>query len=68
MPEKPNDLLDIADQIGTARDFVELIKMAHSRPEDGPTSIAALHVTDLLQGALDMLSHLISHKPQEAQE
>ena len=66
MPQEPTDFLDIADQISTARDFVELIHMAHSRPEDAPTSAAVAHVSDLLQGALDKLSHLLNPAPQEA--
>lgn len=40
MPQEPTDLIDTADQISTARDFVELIHMAHSRPEDAPTAAA----------------------------
>lgn len=66
MPIKTSDLLEIADQIGTARDFVELVKMAHDRPEFNPVGAAASHVTDLLQGVLDMLSGLINSNPQEA--
>lgn len=66
MTEAKSDLLDIADQISTARDFVELIHMAHSRPEDAPTSAAVAHVSDLLQGALDKLSRLSTPTIQEA--
>ena len=68
MPQEPTDLLDIADQISTARDFVELIHMAHSRPEDAPTAAAVAHVSDLLQDALGKLSSLSNPTPQEAQK
>lgn len=68
MPEATPDLLDIADQISTARDFVELIGMAHSRPEGAPTAAAAAHAAALLKGALDKLSILNTPATKEAQK
>lgn len=66
MPNDTAALIDIADQISTARHFAELIRQAHDRPSGAPTAMGAAHVSDLLQGVLDMLSRLIKPEPQEA--
>lgn len=65
MPNDTAALLDIADQISTARHFAELIRQAHDCPSGAPTAMGAAHVSDLLQGVLDMLSRLIKPEPQE---
>ncbi|NEY90367.1 hypothetical protein [Tabrizicola oligotrophica] len=68
MTEAKPDLLDIADQISIARNFVDLIHLAHARPEGGPTATAAFHVSGLLQVALDMLSTFNAAKPKEGSQ
>jgi hypothetical protein len=66
MPNQTPDLLDIADQINFARDFVDLIQRAHSHPENSATATAAAHVSDMLKAASDCLIALIEPQTPEA--
>ena len=44
-------LLDLVDEITKAKDFVDLIHMAHA-PDCAATSQAAAHVSDLLESVI----------------
>jgi hypothetical protein len=55
-------LLDLSDEISRARDFADLIGMAHSTSRDG-TSTAAFQIVNILEGVMKgMKAHFATSK------
>ena len=57
-------LMDLADEITKAKDFVDLIHMAHAA-DCNATAQAAAHVSDLLSGVIGSISAMVKPAAQE---